>query len=275
MICKTRRFACVPTAASTAFNAARSTRRVRCIVVLVLGILIVPRVQAEPLDPEVSRLLERTVEQAENFRKQLQTVEYEAKMRVREWDGRGRLRGTAKAHAVVRPGTAQPLTFITREVQGKVRLPAGNKEPETKEKDVTLQEFAREHRIAERFEFDAGGWEQIAGQRARRISFKPKPDQPEKTTADRFLDTITGSAWVSDEAKLVKFELRLMRPFQLFWIFAVLQDLTVQYELITPGQILGQARVKVLFFLKTPVYSIRQQHDVDLNNFRPRSRVLL
>ncbi len=275
MTCKTRRFACVPTAASTAFDAARSRRRVHCIVVLVLGILIVPRVQAEPLDPEVGRLLERTVEEAENFRKQLQTVEYEAKMRVREWDGRGRLRGTAKAHAVVRPGTAQPLTFITREVQGKVRLPAGNKEPETKEKDVTLQEFAREHRIAERFEFDAGGWEQIAGQRARRISFKPKPDQPEKTTADRFLDTITGSAWVSDEAKLVKFELRLMRPFQLFWIFAVLQDLTVQYELITPGQILGQARVKVLFFLKTPVYSIRQQHDVDLNNFRPRSRVLL
>src|SRR3712207_3737371 len=57
---------------------------------------------AAPPDPEVARMLERALANAENFRKQLQTSEYDAKIRVQEWDGRGRLRGTVKAHAIVR-----------------------------------------------------------------------------------------------------------------------------------------------------------------------------
>ncbi len=232
--------------------------------------------RAEPIDAETGRMLERALQEAENFRKQMQTSEYEARMRVQEWDGRGRLRGTAKAHAIMRPGDARPMTFLSREVQGKVRLPEGKGEgTKEKEKDTSLQEFAREHRISERFEFAAEGFDEIAGQRARRVSFKPKPNQPEKNTADRFLDTISGTAWVSDENKLVKFEMRLLRPFQLFWIFAVLKELSIQYELITPGEILGHSKLQVLFALTTPIYSIRQWHDVDLDKFRRREGAAL
>lgn len=217
-------------------------------------------------------MLERALEDAENFRKQLHSVEYEAKMRVQEWDGRGRLRGTAKAHAIMRPGDARPITFLSREVEGKVRLP-DDKEDSKKEKDdnTSLQEFAREHRISERFAFDTLGVEQVAGQRARRITFRPKPNQPEKNTADRFLDAISGTAWISEgENKLERFEMRLNRPFQLFWIFAVLKDLTVQYELLERGEILGHAKLIVGYSLTTPVYSIRQRHEVDLDKFRRR-----
>ena len=228
-------------------------------------------VLAEPPDPEIGRVLERTVQEAENFRRQLQSTEYEAKMTVREWDGRGRLRGTAQAHAIMRPGAARPVTFLSREVQGKVRLP--------EDKEEAKERAGRRHHAAgvrsrawhlERFKFEADGWEEIASERARRISFQPKPNQPEKNTADRFLDAIAGTAWVSDENKLVKFEMRLMRPFQLFWIFAVLKELSIQYELITPGDVLGHAKLKVLFALTTPVYSIRQLHDMDLDKFRRR-----
>jgi hypothetical protein len=219
-------------------------------------------------------MLERTVLEAERLRRELRTAEYEAKMRVQEWDGRGRLRGTAKAHAIVRPGTERPMTFISREVQGKVRLPDDKKpeKPDPKEKEESLQDFAREHRIAERFDFTVTGSEQIAGQRARRINFRPNGTQPQKSTADRFLDTISGTGWISEtDNKLVKFEMQLERPFQLLWIFAVLKDLSIKYELVTPGEILGHAKLKVLFALTTPIYSIRQLHDVDLDNFRRRN----
>jgi len=218
-------------------------------------------------------MLEGALAQAETFRKQLPHVQYEAKMRVQEWDGRGRLRGTARAHAIMRPGDTRPVQFLSREVEGKVRVPSDKEDrnSDDDEKDRTLQEFAREHHIPERFELTVSGTEQVGGKAARRVTFRPKPNQPRKNTADRFLDTITGTAWVSEaDHKLVKFELRLLRPFQLLWIFAVLKDLSIEYELIAPGEILGRAKLKVLFALTTPVYSIRQLHDVELDNFRRR-----
>jgi hypothetical protein len=51
----------------------------------------------------------------------------------------------------------------------------------------------------------------------------------------------------------------------------VLKDLSIHYELVTPGEIVGHAKLKVLFALTTPIYSIRQLHDVDLDNFRRRN----
>ena len=244
----------------------------RSAFVLFSFVLVLDVRAADAPDPELARMLERALADADNFRAQLKRSEYDAQMRVQEWDGRGRLRGTAKARAIVRPGDARPMIFISREVEGKVRLPDDKPDKnQEKEEDISLQEFAREHRIAERFAFAVTGREMVAGTSARRISFVPKPNQPRRKTADRFLNTINGAAWISEEEnKLVKFELRLLKPLQLFWIFAVLKDLNIQYELLQPGDILGHAKVKVNFALQTPVYSIRQLHDVEVDNFRPR-----
>lgn len=301
MTCRTKRFGCARIAGNTAFESPRglscshgsvsgparalqtrprrtSHRDVaKALVFFALVISAFPNADAQTADPEVGRMLERALQDAENFRKQLPTLQYEAKMRVQEWDGRGRRRGTARATAIMRPGDVRPVTFLSREVEGKVRLPDDKEDTkEGKEKDVTLQEFAQEHRIAERFTFDVIGTEEVAGKRARRVSFQPKPNQPEKNTADRFLDSITGTAWVTEEPeKLVRFEMRLTHPFQLFWIFAALKDLSIEYELIAPGNILGRARLKVLFALSTPIYSIRQLHEVEMDNFRRRENVVL
>jgi hypothetical protein len=65
-----------------------------------------------------------------------------------------------------------------------------------------------------------------------------------------------------------------VQPFRLFWILAVLKECTIEYELLEPGPILGHAKLKVIYALNTPIYSIRQQHDVDLNRFRPRNTLV-
>jgi hypothetical protein len=57
------------------------------------------------------------------------------------------------------------------------------------------------------------------------------------------------------------------------WIIAVLRELSINYELVERGDIVGKAKLKVLFSLRTPVYSIRQLHDVEMSNFRPRNSV--
>jgi hypothetical protein len=44
--------------------------------------------------------------------------------------------------------------------------------------------------------------------------------------------------------RLVKFETRWTRPFQLFWTFAALKEFSLQHELITPGEILGHAKIE-------------------------------
>ena len=233
--------------------------------------------QPEKLDPQIAQLMERTLQDAENFRLEVRKSEYEAKMVVQEWDGRGKLRGTAKATAIMRPGDAHPMTFVSREVHGKVRLPSENDRGNDKDDDdkSTLIDFAREHKISDRYDFAVEGKEQIAGDTAVRIKFTPTKRQPEKNRADRFLDTITGTAWVSETRnRLVKFEMRLVQPFQLFWILAVLKECTIQYELLEPGEILGHAKLKIVFAVTTPIYSIRQQHDVELDHFHRRDTTI-
>jgi hypothetical protein len=235
-----------------------------------------PTGHAQNLSPEIARMMEGALQDAENFRQQVRKSEYEAKMFVQEWDGRGRLRGTAKATVIMRPGDEHPMTFVSREVHGKVRLPSEKDRSKDDDDDkTTLQDFAREHKISERFDFAVKGREQIGGESAVQIQFTPTKRVPEKNTADRFLDTISGSAWVTEgKNRLVKFEMRLVQPFQLLWILAVLKECSIQYELLEPGEILGHAKLKVTYALATPIYSIRQQHDVDLDHFRPRNTLV-
>lgn len=241
-----------------------------------LALAISPSAYSDNLSPEIARMMEGALQDAENFRQQVRKSEYEAKMFVQEWDGRGRLRGTAKATAIMRPGHKRPMTFVSREVQGKVRLPSEKDQSQDEEDDkTTLQDFAREHKIPERFDFVMEGKERVAGESATRIRFTPTKIPLAKNTADRFLDTITGTAWVTENKnRLVKFEMRLVKPFQLFWILAVLKECTIEYELLEPGPILGHAKLKVTYALTTPIYSIRQQHDIDLDNFRPRNTLV-
>ena len=232
---------------------------------------------AETVDPEVGRMLERALADAEKLRKQLPTLEYDAKLHVQEWDARGRLRGTAKAVAIMRPGDPKPMTIVSREIEGKVRLPeegSSSKDDEDDDK-TTLHEFSAKHQMPERFDFQIVGTDDIAGQPARRVTFKPKANPPKKrNTADRFLGVVEGTAWVSEtDNKLVKFDMKLQQPFKLLWIIAVLRELSINYELVARDEILGKAKLKVLFSLRTPVYSIRQLHDVEMSNFRPRGSV--
>ena len=234
--------------------------------------------RAEPVDPEVGRMLERALADAENLRKQLPKLEYDAKLRVQEWDGRGRLRGTAKATAIMRPGDPKPMTFISREIEGKVRLPeesSSSKDDGDDDEKTSLQEFSAKHQMPERFDFQIVGTDNVAGQPAKRVRFTPKANPPKKrNTADRFLGLVEGTAWVSEaDNKLVKFDMRLQQPFRLLWIIAVLRELSINYELVERGDIIGKAKLKVLFSLRTPIYSIRQLHDVEMSNFRPRNSV--
>ncbi|HSH37634.1 MAG TPA: hypothetical protein VK993_02515 [Chthoniobacterales bacterium] len=258
-------------------RASRREAATAFLTALLLAVVLGSPARAEPLDPEVGRMLERALADAENFRKQLPTLEYDAKMRVQEWDARGRLRGTAKAVAIMRPGDPKPMTFISREIEGKVRLPeeSSSSKDDDDENKTTLQEFSAKHQMPERFDFQVVGTDSIAGQPARRVTFKPKPDPPKKrNTADRFLGVVEGTAWVSEaDNKLVKFDMKLQQPFRLLWIIAVLRELSINYELVERGDIIGKAKLKVLFSLRTPVYSIRQLHDVEMSNFRPRKSV--
>ena len=273
MICRTRRFGCARTIASTRSDLCG--RAIGSAVLLSAVFVLGSDLRAQTVDPEVGRMLERALADAENLRKQLPTLEYDAKMRVQEWDRRGRLRGTANAVAIMRPGAPKPMTFVSREVQGKVRLPEESSSSKDDDDKQTLQEFSAKHQMPERFDFQIVGTDTIAGQPAKRVTFKPKANPPKKrNTADRFLGLVEGTAWVSEaDNKLVKFEMRLQQPFRLLWIIAVLRELSINYELVERDNILGKAKLKVLFSLRTPIYSIRQLHDVEMSNFRRRNSV--
>jgi hypothetical protein len=142
----------------------RAAVRLTCSLI-VLG-LASPLV-AQTVDPEVGRMLERALLDAEKLRKQMPTLEYDAKMRVQEWDARGRLRGTANAVAIMRPGDPKPMTFVSREVEGKVRLPEERSSSKDDEEDdkTTLHDFSAKHQMPERFDFQIAGLTTSRGSR--------------------------------------------------------------------------------------------------------------
>ena len=220
--------------------------------------------------------MERALADAENFRQQVRKSEYEAKMFVQEWDGRGRLRGTAKATAIMRPGDKRPMTFVSREVQGKVRLPSEKDDAREEEDDkTTLQDFAREHRISERFDFVWKAGNRSPARRAVRIRFAPNQGVP----GEKHGGPVSGYHYgdgLGERGEEPAGEIRneAAAALSTFWILAVLKECTIEYELIEPGEILGHAKLKVLFAVTTPIYSIRQQHDVDLDKFRPRNALV-
>lgn len=222
-------------------------------------------------------MVDRALQQLQEFRDAAPTLEYDAKVHVTEWNGRGNVRGTADATMTVRPGDAHQITYLSREVHGRVKLPEANGNSKEKENDrTTLQEFAAQHRIKERFDFDvASEPAQIAAGAARKIGFAPRANQPEKNAADRFLDSIGGSAWITEtKNRFGKFEMHLRRPFQILWIFAVLKELSIEYELLEPDEFLGRSRLKVTFSLATPIYTLRQEHDAVLDHFRKRETAI-
>jgi hypothetical protein len=224
------------------------------------------------MDPRSAQMLDRALQQLQEFRDRAPTLQYDASVRITEWNGKGEVRGTANAKMTVRPGEPHPITVLSREVHGRVKLPDDSDESKDKENDkTTLQDFARQHRINERFDFEVARDEQVAAGAARKIDFAPRANQPEKNTADRFLDSIEGSAWITEpKNRLAKLQMHLRHPFQIFWIFAVLKELSIDYELLEPDEFLGHSKLKVVFCLATPIYTLRQEHDAELDHFRKR-----
>ncbi|MFL6583069.1 MAG: hypothetical protein ACJ8KU_00970 [Chthoniobacterales bacterium] len=242
---------------------------------IVAALLVACSASAGELDPQSAQMLDHALQQLQDLRDNAASLQYDAKLHLTERDGKGRLRGSANAVMTVRPGETNPITYVSREVHGKVRLPGSDNSKDEAKDDVTLQQFARDHRIHERFDFSVTTPDAVTAGTARRIDFAPKPNQREKNTADRFLDAIEGSAWLTEGSdRLAKFEMRLRQPFQLFWIFAVLKELSIDYDLLEPNEFPGHARVKVAFWLASPIYTLRQEHDIEVDHFRRRELVM-
>ncbi len=247
----------------------------RTLLLLALGsflCLTTSQLRAQEPLPDPAQLLQQALAAGEAFRKQLPGLEYDAAVRVDEFDQSGALRGTGKATMLVRPGADPEVTYLSREKQGQVRLPDDKPSQHEEDKEeTTVPEFAAKHQVAERYKFTVEGRDSIAGEPSYRVAFSPKPDQPAKNSVDRFLEAVAGHAWVTEkESRLVKFEMRLQHPHELFWLLAVLKEFSFRYELLEPGEILGRAQIRFRFYLSTPIWSLRQEHVLVLDHFRPR-----
>lgn len=146
------------------------------------------------LDARTEQMIERALQQVQEFRDRAPALQYDAKVHVTEWNGKGEVRGTADARMTVRPGDAHQITYLSREVHGRVKLPEANNDSKQDESDkTTIEDFARQHRINERFDFNvAPEPEEIAAGAARKIDFTPRARQPEK--AQRIVFSIPSRA---------------------------------------------------------------------------------
>lgn len=74
------------------------------------------------------------------------------------------------------------------------------------------RDFSLTRELLERFEFTLAGREQLAGRTACRLDFRPRSDSlPVKKMADRFVNRIAGTVWISEtDGALIRARLHLL-----------------------------------------------------------------
>jgi hypothetical protein len=196
----------------------------------------------------------------------------------------------------VRPGDPRPLEYIGERMEGKLSFfksesspspapsssasatPAPKAKPrdevEEKNQAESAVEAVRKYNLRERYSWKRLPDENVGGEGACVIAFEPKPRQNTRSREERFFGLLAGKIWVSRSDFIVlKMDVALQSPCQLFWILARVTTFQFTYVLEpSRGPRLfrlsrGTAKTVVSF----PFYAVRQKHWLTIDKYEPRT----
>jgi len=147
-------------------------------------------------------------------------------------------------------------------------------EAEEKNQAESAVEAVRKYNLRERYNWKRLPDENVGGEGACVIAFEPKPRQNTRSREERFFGLLAGKIWVSRSDFIVlKMDVALQSPCQLFWILARVTTFQFTYVLEpSRGPRLfrlsrGTAKTVVSF----PFYAVRQKHWLTIDKYEPRT----
>ena len=250
---------------------------------------------AAPQEPKSAiQIFDAALAKFESDRVALRKWQYHQTLTTHQFDSGGKVIAKGQWQSIVRPGDPRPLEYTAKTMEGKLSFfKAGAEEPTatgepmstpkarpTKEDEEKNQaeaaiEAVRKYNLRDRYNWTLAGNENVAGESAYVLRFKPKPKQNTRSREERFFGLLAGRLWVSrSDYTVLKAEAALQAPANLFWVIARVTKFRLTYELEpdSGGNRLfrkskATARTEVAF----PFYTVRQRHWLTADRYEPRS----
>ena len=247
--------------------------------------------QEKELNP--LEVFDRTLAAFDNQRVALRDYQYYQTLTTHQFDSSGSVTARGTWQSIVRPGDPRPLEYVGERIDGKLSFfksesssasasPASSpssksKAPEkTEEKNQseTAVEAVHKYNLRDRYNWKRLPDETVTGESAYVISFQPKPNQVARSREERFFSLLAGKLWIArNDFIVLKMDVALQSPCQLFWIFAQVTTLKFTY-ILEPSRgprlfRLSKATAKTL--VSFPFYNIRQKHWLTIDKYEPRT----
>ena len=247
--------------------------------------------QEKELNP--LEVFDRTLAAFDNQRVALRDYQYYQTLTTHQFDSSGSVTARGTWQSIVRPGDPRPLEYVGERIDGKLSFfksesssasassasspSSKSKAPEkTEEKNQseTAVEAVHKYNLRDRYNWKRLPDETVTGESAYVISFQPKPNQVARSREERFFSLLAGKLWIAkNDFIILKMDVALQSPCQLFWIFAQVTTFKFTY-ILEPSRgprlfRLSKATAKTL--VSFPFYNIRQKHWLTIDKYESRT----
>ena len=271
--------------------------RTLLLVPFALGIMASSPAEAAPApDPKQNAvaIFDAALAKFERDRVALRKWQYHQTLITHQFDSGGKVVAKGTWKSIVRPGDPRPLEYIAESMEGRLSFfKAGAEEPaapgqptptakpkptrddhDEKNQAESAIEAVRKYNLRNRYIWTLGGTENVHGESAYVLRFKPKPKQNTKSREERFFGLLAGRLWVSrSDYTVLKAEAALQEPANLFWIIARVTKFRVTYDLqpSAGNRLLRHSKATARTEVAFPFYTVRQRHWLTTEKYEPRT----
>lgn len=266
--------------------------------VFTAGILLFFVVPLAAQEKELGALeiFDRALAAFDGQRVALKEWQYHQTLITHQLDSNGKPTARGVWKSIVRPGDPRPLEYTGEQMEGQlsffksqsssssssssasVASPSSKAksrdEPEEKNQSESAAEAIRKYNLRDRYNWKRLPDETVSGEDACVIAFEPKPHQNVRSREERFFSLLAGKLWVSpDDFIILKMEVALQSPSNLFWILAQVTTFQFTY-ILEPShgpRLFRLSRATAKTVVSFPFYAIRQKHWLTIDKYEPRT----
>jgi hypothetical protein len=265
----------------------------RCLASFVLLVVFRLAVIGQEKDPTALQIFDRALAAFDSQRVALRESQYHQTLITHQLDGSGKTIARGVWKSIVRPADSRPLEYTGERMEGQLSFfksessspsssSAGTPSPKAKSRDEpdeknqseSAAEAIRKYNLRDRYNWKRLPDETISGESAYVIAFEPKPRQNVRSREERFFSLLAGKLWVSpDDFIILKMEVALQSPCQLFWILAQVTTFQFTY-ILEPSRgprLFRLSRATAKTVVSFPFYAVRQKHWLTIDKYEPRT----
>lgn len=249
---------------------------------------------AEEKELTALEIFDRALTAFDNQRTALRDHQYYQTLTTHQFDGAGKVTARGTWQSIVRPGDSRPLEYIAERMEGQLSFFKSESSPpsspsasataspkskprtqaEEKNQSESAAEAVRKYNLRERYNWKRLPDENVTGESAYVIAFEPKGRQNTRSREERFFSLLAGKLWVSrTDFAILKMDVALQSPSQLFWILARVTTFQFTY-ILEPSRgprLFRLSRATAKTVVTFPFVAVRQKHWLTIDKYEPRT----